>query len=673
MKLKKTLALLLAVLLLGASMSLTASALEPHGTGILLRNWLTNDPNYTFSEGYKSSVWYDNFASLSLTGNTRNDIMAIAISQLGYHEGEDGDYTGTNTTSSGNCVEYYRLLIPTWSNNSDEWCACFVTWCLNQAHVDYASSEIGCWKWVGELKAMKMYEHSAAYGGTYIPQPADMIFFNWKYAETKNNASSHIGYVLYTTDTTVYTIEGNSGNQVRVNSYALDDPNVIGYGTPPYDEKSPDPSVPLIDHSYKDGMPRGEYVVSTANANLYQNPGSERICRMALGSRVTLLGEIDDYAKVIYDGKIGYLPKSGLYLLSKTVGTDTLTYDANGGENAPAPADVPIGESATITEDVPTLEGDTFLGWSYVPYNYKVDVKAGDTVTTMGDTTLYAVWEKHSLKLAEEAIQNGGVAEFERPTEIQNSSAILLDTLTDLSVFDSVGGDTVVDFYEDETAGRVLSFVSTGESSDPYTVLSYRALCDSLQLAPITADRIDYIVLKVKDVSLNNLMIELFYDCGEGAIHSVRKTLKNTNEWQYLVFDMTEAEGWDGNLERLRIDWQKAANVAGNTLLISEICFAANEATADAIQNGQYVFPPEAKVPVIVETQTESAEESSDESDTSAETDSSDTSDGTDSDSSSDTETASEKATGCKGTLASAAALSLIAGPALVFYKKKEN
>lgn len=36
--------------------ALSVEALEPYGNGLPMRNWLTNDPNYTFSEAYKSSV-----------------------------------------------------------------------------------------------------------------------------------------------------------------------------------------------------------------------------------------------------------------------------------------------------------------------------------------------------------------------------------------------------------------------------------------------------------------------------------------------------------------------------------------------------------------------------------------------------------------------------------------
>lgn len=605
MKLKKTVSVLLASLLLGSAATVTASALEPHGTGILCRNWLKNDPNYTFSESYKKSVWYENFTALELGENERNNVLGIAISQLGYHEGEVGDYSGTNTTSRGNCIEYARLLIPHYNDNAYEWCACFVNWCLNQAHIDYASSEIGCWKWVGELKKMGMWEHSAAYKGTYTPKPADMIFFNW---DGNNNSSGHIGYVLYTTETRVFTIEGNADNNVTVRSYALDDPNVIGYGTPPYEENG----VPTIDHSYKEGMPRGEYVLNAANLYLFKEKGSERIARLPLGSRVTLLGEDGDYARVVYGEKIGYVRKANLYLMSAVTGEDTLTYDANGGAGAPASLSVPYGEETAITESAPTLEGDRFLGWSLVPYNYKVDYAPGAKVTLSGDTTLYAVWEKRSLELAKAKLEAGEVAEFTRPESITNSSALLLGTLSDLTTaFDGNGNHqngTTLSMVQDDACGTVLRVSSHEACNDPYFTLDYARICRELCLAPVRAESVNYMIFKVKDVSLNNVFFEVFYDCGKGAVQSVSKLLISSDDWQYVVLDMSDADGWNGELSRLRIDWQKASSAEENVLLISDIYFTSSKVLKDAIVSGQYVYPEEETI-VIPETESETSPE----------------------------------------------------------------
>ena len=172
MQFKKILAAGIATLMVAACSVPAVSALEPHGNGLPMRNWLTNDPNYDFSDEYKTSVWYRNFTSLDFSENERNTVLRIAISQLGYHEGDSAaDFDGMNMSGSSNYIEYARLLIPHYNNNHYEWCACFVNWCLNQAHIDYASSEIGCWKWVQELKGMKYWQDSLAHGGNYLPKP----------------------------------------------------------------------------------------------------------------------------------------------------------------------------------------------------------------------------------------------------------------------------------------------------------------------------------------------------------------------------------------------------------------------------------------------------------------------------------------------------------------------
>ncbi len=603
MKLKKTLAVILTGLLLSTAAAPAITALEPFGHGLLMRKWLTNDPNYQFSEAYKTSVWYQNFTDLSLTDNDRNNILRIAVSQLGYHEGDSAaDFDGMNTSGSGNYIEYARLLIPHYNDNAYEWCACFVNWCLNQAHFDKASSEIGCWKWTGELKEMGMWQDSAAYKGTYTPKPADFIFFNWNYAETGNRASGHIGYVLYTTETHVFTIEGNADNNVTVRSYELNDPRVIGYGTPPYDEGTE----PTLDYAYTEGMPRGQYVVNGYNAALKKAPGAtERVCRVPAGAQVTLRDVEGDYARVTYGDSEGYLPCHSLYLLIPALGEDILTFDANGGTGAPEAMTVPIGEAATLPDTIPTLEGDTFLGWSAIPYNVKVDGKPGESMSLSGDTVLYAVWEKRSLELAEKAAAEGLVPEYERPTAIQNSGALLMGTL-DPSLF-SECGDTEVKAAEDESLGKVLSFVSTSASADPYVTLPYGALMDTLRLAPIRGEDIRFVILRVKDVSMNNLAMDLTFN---GNACTSTALLELSDDWQYAVFDLAGA-GFEGELSTLRIDWERAADQAGNTMYLSEICFTSSEAVKDAILEGKYVYP--AQELLEPETETETAPETATE------------------------------------------------------------
>ncbi len=365
MRFKKPLSILLSTLLIGSSAAMTATALEPHGTGIRCRNWLTNDPTYTFSKAYTESIWHENFTALQFSGNQRNDVLAIAISQLGYHEGNEGDFSGTDTASSGNSTEYARLLIPHYNNNAYEWCACFVNWCLNQAHIDSASSEIGCWKWVEELKGMDMFEDSVAYGGTYVPKPADMIFFNWNGVNTH---SGHVGYVLYTTTTHVFTIEGNADDNVTVRSYPLDDKRVIGYGTPNYDEGDE----PTVDHSYAAGRPSGYYVLNADNVNVRKEPGAgSRVTILPLGALVKVSEVANGYAYITYNDKCGYIPVENLYLMGTesnvTVPVETApdippeTFPETNPETLPEtiPETVPFTEPETTPETEPQTHPET--------------------------------------------------------------------------------------------------------------------------------------------------------------------------------------------------------------------------------------------------------------------------------------------------------------------------
>lgn len=378
--LSRVLAVGLALLMFSALAAVTVSALEPHGNNILIRNWVRNDPNYTFSDAYKTSVWYENFNELELTQNTRNNILRIALSQLGYHEGDSADdFDGMNTSGSSNYIEYARLIVPNYNDNHYEWCACFVNWCLNQARVDYAYGEIGCWKWVEWLKANRMFEDSAAYGGTYTPQPADMIFFNWNSATTGNGTSGHIGFVLYVTETKIYTIEGNKGNEVAIHSYRIDDTDVIGFGTPAY----PENDEPTIDFSCADGRPQGRYILKTANVRLIDAAGKDGqlIRRLQLGSTVVLLGVEDKYAHVRVGEDEGYVLVSALQLLTPATfmptetetetettttpdtepETETVTEPTTEPVTEPetVPATEPVTESATEPETVPVTEPET--------------------------------------------------------------------------------------------------------------------------------------------------------------------------------------------------------------------------------------------------------------------------------------------------------------------------
>ena len=82
-----------------------------------------------------------------------------------------------------------------------------------------------------------------------------------------------------------------------------------------------------------------------------------------------------------------------------------INYDANGGENAPAPSVVPKQEKITdnkgnttyrgkvrITTGVPTREGYTFQGWSESRRGAAAYFAGNEVQITGGNVTLYAAW-----------------------------------------------------------------------------------------------------------------------------------------------------------------------------------------------------------------------------------------------------------------------------------------
>ena len=76
--------------------------------------------------------------------------------------------------------------------------------------------------------------------------------------------------------------------------------------------------------------------------------------------------------------------------------TAEITYDANGGTNAPSSLQSAPGRGLyeiTVSNDVPTRSGYTFVAWID---RYGNEYHGGDTFTTDSDDTLYAKWENSS-------------------------------------------------------------------------------------------------------------------------------------------------------------------------------------------------------------------------------------------------------------------------------------
>ncbi|MBQ6119115.1 MAG: InlB B-repeat-containing protein, partial [Clostridia bacterium] len=70
-----------------------------------------------------------------------------------------------------------------------------------------------------------------------------------------------------------------------------------------------------------------------------------------------------------------------------------ISYDANGGTDAPASQWKQSGSSATLSTQFPSRPPYRFVGWALSPTATTAQLQRGDTYPINADITLYAVWE----------------------------------------------------------------------------------------------------------------------------------------------------------------------------------------------------------------------------------------------------------------------------------------
>lgn len=237
-------------------------------------------------KAYRASLaekWFEKFAGTASTpvepqageSCTPDAVIAVAIGELGYHEKASNTALDDKEANAGsnNFTKYARDFdqkYPQWFNgkkNSYPWCDVFIDWCFLTAY-GYENA----------LRLLCQPERSAGAGCTYSlqyyrnkgqfhtdnPQRGDQIFFG-----TSLLNSTHTGLVEKVENGCVYTIEGNSSDQVCRRRYALTDSCILGYGRPEYDSV---PAAPIAPTEYADvSLPvlrRGMTALSIAVAQL---------------------------------------------------------------------------------------------------------------------------------------------------------------------------------------------------------------------------------------------------------------------------------------------------------------------------------------------------------------------------------------------------------------------
>ena len=154
------------------------------------------------------------------TGNQRQDIVAVALTQVGYMEGWNNDtkYGAWYSTAVG------------WNMNNQPWCGMFICWCANQAGIPTSVISLTGW---AHLQAYGITDEDIfTYGSGRVPQPGDLFSRDGAHAGIVYQVNEAEGYFL--------TIEGNTyanggGEGVYIRTRYLNDSRYTYYfGSPNY-------------------------------------------------------------------------------------------------------------------------------------------------------------------------------------------------------------------------------------------------------------------------------------------------------------------------------------------------------------------------------------------------------------------------------------------------------
>ena len=116
---------------------------------------------------------------------------------------------------------------------------------------------------------------------------------------------------------------------------------------------------------------------------------------------------VTESANCWYERSNGTVLKS-IAEASYTIPTPTysVSYNANGGSNAPSLQTKTHGKNLVLSSTKPTRDGHTFLGWGTSTTDTTVDYESGETYTVNASITLYAIWQIHTYAVLYDA--NGG-------------------------------------------------------------------------------------------------------------------------------------------------------------------------------------------------------------------------------------------------------------------------
>jgi len=184
-----------------------------------------------------SAVWEQTFDDVELKGVWAEDVIAIAKTQLGYVESSKNYIVESKEEADGTIEETakgYTRYGAWYGDAYGDWCAMFVSFCLDYADVEGMPLEAYCPTWIEKLSAEDVNLYHTT--GAYIPEAGNLVFFDWDI----DGESNHVGIVTAVNSNTedgvmeIETIEGNSNNRVAAHTYPMTDETIMGFAALPY-------------------------------------------------------------------------------------------------------------------------------------------------------------------------------------------------------------------------------------------------------------------------------------------------------------------------------------------------------------------------------------------------------------------------------------------------------
>ena len=162
-----------------------------------------------------------------VSNGQRDRILRAAASLVGVRGGSAAHHQLVNDYNSVRPLPVGYAV-----KNSDDWCDIFVTTVFQREGL---SGLIG--RECGVERHIQIFKHLGIWNedGSSTPKAGDIITFNWDQNSQPNNSfADHIGIVESVSNGFIHTIEGNSNDQVRRNTYRIGHGNIRGFASPRY-------------------------------------------------------------------------------------------------------------------------------------------------------------------------------------------------------------------------------------------------------------------------------------------------------------------------------------------------------------------------------------------------------------------------------------------------------